>query len=203
MAGNIQMYKTWLPVVLLVIAVTAGAALINKKNGSAGKYVDSSGKIMGSEEYSKWFGKPAPDFTVTDIDGVKHSLSEYRGKNVIVNFWATWCPPCRAEIPHLIQFRAQESTDKTAMLAISNEDVNKLKSFVNAQKINYTVASIGNRELPVPFNDVEYIPTTFFIDPAGRIKTVVVQSLSLEQIKSILNAKTTTNDNDAQQKTGG
>jgi peroxiredoxin len=192
MAKNLQTYKTWLPIVLVAGAIAIGATIIDMKNQSAGQYVGSSGKIMGAKEFSQWFGKIAPDFTVTDINGIKHSISDYRGKNLIVNFWATWCPPCRAEIPHFIQLREQESTDTLAMLAISTEDVNALKKFVKAAKINYTVASLGNKELPGPFAIIEYIPTTFFIQPDGRIKTVMVQSLSLEQIKAILNAK---NDN--------
>ncbi len=186
MTGNSQIYKTWLPIVLVIAAIAGGTSILNMKNRSAGKNTESSDKITGNEAFAQWFGKQAPDFTVTDIDGIKHNLSDYRGKYLMVNFWATWCPPCRAEIPHLIQLRNQESTDKLAMLAISTEDVNTVKKFVKAEKINYTAASLGSSELPAPFADVEFIPTTFFIDPDGRIKTVVVQSLSLEQVKTIL-----------------
>ena len=107
----------------------------------------------------------------------------------MVIFWATWCPPCRAEIPHLIELRKQESEANLAMLAISTEEQGTVKDFAKANKLNYTVAALGNTSLPSPFMDIEFIPTTFFINPDGKIKTVVVQSLNLNQIKAILNAK--------------
>ena len=160
-------------------------------------YVNESGNIVipADNSFSKWFGKEAPDFTVTDVQGNKHSLSDYRGKNVMVVFWATWCPSCNAEIPHLMDLKKQESEDNLAILALSGEDSDTVKKFAEARKINYTAATLGNSYLPEPFIDVEYIPTAFFIDPDGKIKTVVVQSLTLEQMKTILEAKTTVNDN--------
>lgn len=183
--------KSKLPITLIVIAVIAIVIIATNKNSSTSNIVDKSGNIIISESnpFSQWFGKEVPDFTVTDIDGNKHSISDYRGKNLMVIFWATWCPPCRKEIPHLIELRKQESEDNLAMLAISTEKPEDVKTFAKNQKLNYTVATLGNSFLPRPFAEIQYIPTTFFIDTDGRIKTVVVQSLNLEQIKTILNAK--------------
>ncbi|MBN2588885.1 MAG: TlpA family protein disulfide reductase [Sedimentisphaerales bacterium] len=170
-----------IPIAIITIAVIAVGTFATLKKQS----------VTASDSFSQWFGTDAPDFTVTDIDGNKHSISDYRGKNLIVIFWATWCPPCRAEIPHLIELRNQESEDNLAMLAISNEDTEKVKNVAKEQKLNYTVASLGNTPIPRPFAEVKAIPTSFFINPDGKIKTVVVQSLTLKQIKTILNAKTT------------
>ncbi len=86
-----------------------------------------------------WHGKPAPDFTLQDIKGQTHKLSDYKGKNVMLVFWATWCGPCKMEVPHLIEFRNSNSSNELAILAISNENAEKVKQFVEAQKINYTV----------------------------------------------------------------
>ena len=175
--------KILFPVLIFVFGIIAVAMYVNK-----------SGRIVNSENntFSQWIGKEAPDFTVTDINGNKHSISDYRGKNLVVVFWATWCPPCRAEIPHLIELRNQESEEKLAMIAIStSEDADTVKNFAKQQSLNYTVAALGNSYLPSPFANIEFIPTTFFIDPDGKIKTVVVQSLTLKQINAIINAKTT------------
>ena len=189
--------NSWSSIILIGAVVAAGAIVTTLKKPSISEYVNKSGNIVVPQEssFSKWFGKEAPDFTVTDTEGNTHSLSDYRGRNVMVVFWATWCPPCNAEIPHLKELRKQESEDKLAILAISSSENNEtVKSFVKAKEINYTVATQGNAYLSGPFSNVQYIPTSFFIDPDGRIKTVVVQSLTLEQMKTILEAKTTVND---------
>ena len=180
--------KTWIPIVLIGVVLVAGAVVITLRNNQAAtEYVDDSGNIVVSQNnpFSQWFGKSAPDFTVTDIEGKQHSLSDYIGKNVLVVFWATWCPPCRVEIPHLIELRKQESEDDLAIIAISNEGPEELKNFAEKKQINYTVATVGNSVIPSPFIDVQYIPTSFFIDSKGRIKNAVIQSLTLEQIKNI------------------
>ncbi len=203
MTDEAKQNNSWIPLVVVAAIIVVGIIVTSMKNSSVEEYVNDSGNIVvpSDSSFSKWIGKEAPDFTVTDIEGKKHSLSDYRGKNVMVIFWATWCPPCNAEIPHLIELRKEMSEDKLAMLAISTEDAETVKNFVNSRKMNYTVAVLGNSYLPGPFADIEYIPTSFFINPDGRIKTVVVQSLTLEQIKAILAAttteepKTTINDN--------
>ena len=180
-----------IPILIIVVAVIAVTSISKLRNQSVAEYVNDSGEIVASKSnsYSQWFGQDAPDFTVTDIDGNIHSISDYRGKNLMVVFWATWCQPCKEEIPHLIELRKQESEDNLAILAISSEKADTVKNFAKVMELNYTVAPLGNILLPRPFAEVNAIPTSFFIDPNGKIKTVVVQSLTLKQIKAILNAK--------------
>ena len=183
--------KSLIRILIITAVLSLAVTILNHKSLSIADYVDKSGNIVVSKNnsFSQWIGQEVPDFTVTDIEGNKHSISDYRGKNLVVLFWATWCPPCRAEIPHLIELRNQESEDNLAMLAISNEDSDTVINFAKAHKLNYTAATLGNTSLPRPFAEVRAIPTSFFIEPDGKIKTVVVQSLNLEQIKTILNAK--------------
>jgi thiol-disulfide isomerase/thioredoxin len=144
--------------------------------------------------YKNWVGKDAPDFTVTDINGQKHTLSEYRGKNVMLIFWATWCGPCIAEIPHLIELRKKIGEDKLAMLAISYIDFRNtteaVKRFVAANPIiNYTVTSTDISTMPRPYNLVNGIPCSFFIDPNGKIKLATEGMMPLPKMKAIIEAE--------------
>src|SRR4029079_7901937 len=84
---------------------------------------------------------PVSDFTVTDLDGRAISSADLRGKGVLINFWATWCPPCRAEIPDLIKLQ-DKYRDKLVVVGISEDEVppDEVKAFVVAQKMNSPVA---------------------------------------------------------------
>jgi cytochrome c biogenesis protein CcmG/thiol:disulfide interchange protein DsbE len=135
--------------------------------------------------FTAWYGKPAPDFALTDLDGKEHKLSDYKGKKVLLVLWATWCPPCRKEIPDLIELRETVSEDKLAMLAISNEKPDLVKSFVAQAKLNYTVL-LDQGTLPGPYNTIKAIPSSFFIDPEGKIKLATSGLVSLSEIKAIL-----------------
>ena len=135
-----------------------------------------------------WYGKPAPDFALNDLDGKEHKLSDYKGKKVLLVFWATWCPPCRKEIPDLIELRETASEDKLAMLAISNEKPDLVKSFVAQAKLNYT-ALLDQGTLPRPYNTINAIPSSFFIDTEGKIKLATSGLVSLSEIKAILQAE--------------
>jgi peroxiredoxin/heme exporter protein D len=134
-------------------------------------------------------GRTAPDFTLTDIIGKEHKLSDYRGKDVMIIFWATWCGPCLIEIPHLMALRSTVNEDKLTMLAISNENPALVKNFVANRKINYTVFSSNTFALPSPYSRVRSIPCSFFIDSQGRIKLATEGTLSLGDMKAILRAQ--------------
>ena len=137
-----------------------------------------------SQVISEWIGKPAPNFTVTDIDGKTFILSQQKGKDVMVVFWATWCPPCKSEIPNLIKLRNMYSVDKLAIIAISDEADKTLITFRQVNDLNYTVASMKN--LPAPYNEVTAIPTVLLIDNNGIIRNSAEGYHDFEELKSML-----------------
>jgi cytochrome c-type biogenesis protein len=143
--------------------------------------------------YTSLYRKPAPDFILTDITGKVHKLSDYRGKDVLLIFWATWCPPCRMEVPDLIELRRTVSEDKLAMLAISNERPDVVKKFVADQMINYTIF-LDKGNMPAPFGFMRIyrttgVPCSFFINAEGKIKLAASGLLSLDEIKAVLHAE--------------
>ena len=144
--------------------------------------------------FTSWYGRQAPDFTLTDITGKEQRISNHRGKNVIIVFWATWCGPCLMEIPHLIELRKTISEDDLAILAISYiteyppNTAEMIKSSSASEKINYTVLAIDVDDVGVPYNTISGIPCSFFIDPEGKIKLATSGLLSLGEIKAIIQA---------------
>lgn len=124
----------------------------------------------------------APDFSIKDVNGNPIKLSDLKGRRVILDFWATWCPPCRKEIPHFIELRSMTKEEELAVIGISSENPETIRSFAIKNKINYPVASAG--DLPSPFSDVDSLPTTFFIDRKGIIQNVLVGYNSLEVLRA-------------------
>lgn len=142
--------------------------------------------------YASWYGKMAPEFTLTDLDGKAHKLTDYRGKDVMLVFWTTWCPPCRTEIPDLIALRNRVSREKLAILAISNENPGLVKKFAALHKMNYTIL-LDKGNMPAPFGVMRIystigIPGSFFVNPEGKIKLATSGTLSLGEIKAIMEA---------------
>ena len=173
-------------VVTVLASVKNRLSLPQDTTGKSLEYIAETPKTWDIA-FASSFGKDAPDFSVDDIEGKTHKLSDYRGRNVVVVFWATWCPACNLEIPHLIELRNMFAEDKLAILAISDEEPEHLKNFAESKDINYTVTSLGDSPLPEPFANVASIPTTFFIDPEGKITFAAVGVVSLADAKVIMN----------------
>ena len=112
----------------------------------------------------------APDFTVKDSAGADLRLSSYRGKVVLLNFWATWCAPCKAEIPWFTEFERSYGDRGFAVIGVSMDEGGwqPVKPYVEAAKINYRVA-IGDEKLAHTYGGLESLPETLLIDRKGRI----------------------------------
>lgn len=118
-----------------------------------------------------WQGVLAPDFSVTDLDGRTIHMADLKGKRVVLNFWATWCPPCVAEIPGFIKLRSATSPTNVVIIGISTDDLDTQKAFAQRQGINYPLSLMGN--VPSPYQDVDAIPVTMVIDRRGIIQHVL------------------------------
>jgi peroxiredoxin len=135
----------------------------------------------------------APDFTLEDINGKVWKLRDFRGKIVMVNFWATWCNPCKAELPYFQTIYDSEdwSEDDLVIFAISKESKATVLNWINSQEKEYTFTflldSKGEVNTLYGFTDQTSIPRTFFIDAEGIIKKIKVDSFSnTTEIENIL-----------------
>ncbi len=126
--------------------------------------------------------RPAPDFTYTDIYGKKHAMAELKGKVIIINCWATWCPPCKEEIPALAKF---QTAHPVTILGVSyDEEVDDINSFLKTdtgKKINYPVIFASSH--PNFFGEIGAFPTTFFIDKSGRVRKEHLGLLTYEELE--------------------
>jgi len=122
----------------------------------------------------------APDFSTIALDGRSFTLSSLRGKVILLNFWATWCPPCRGEIPDLIQLNNDYKTAGLAMVGVSLDNKpSVVREFVKKKRINYTILPI-TKNISAKYNDIVGIPTTFIIDKNGYIVKKYVGAVEKE-----------------------
>lgn len=125
-------------------------------------------------------GQTAPAFTLKDTTGRKVSLADYKGKAVIVDFWATWCAPCKVEIPWLEKFHDQYASQGLEILGVSEDDLDPddrakllqekkdIADKAAQMKINYPVL-IDDASVSTPYGGIDGLPTTFFIDRTGKV----------------------------------
>lgn len=133
-------------------------------------------------------GQPAPDFSVTTLDGKQLTLASFRGKVLVLNFWATWCPPCIDEVPGLKALQAEFPNRKVEILAIS-VDTNPaaVQRFVQTFQLNYAVARDGSWGIAHRYG-TKKLPETYIIDPEGNLARKVVSEADWKspQLRRIL-----------------
>lgn len=135
--------------------------------------------------------KLAPYFTLPDVNGKMVSLRDFKGKVLILDFWATWCPPCREEIPHFQNLYAQYKGKGLEIIGIAIDQGGRaaVKPFVEANRISYTIL-IGSEEVTNTYGGIIGIPTTFVVDRKGNIVKKYVgfrdKEVFEEDIKALL-----------------
>jgi peroxiredoxin len=125
------------------------------------------------------------DFTLKELNGKAWTLKEQRGKVVVLNFWATWCPPCRKEMPDLEALYQQFKDQGLVILAISDEDAGKVKPFIAQQKVTYPVLLDPGRKVNELFQ-IEGIPKTFVYDRNGKLVTQSIDMRTRRQFLEML-----------------
>jgi thiol-disulfide isomerase/thioredoxin len=134
---------------------------------------------------SPLLGKPAPEFSLQDLSGKKVSLSSYRGRAVMINFWATWCGPCKIETPWLVELRNEYASKGFEILGISAEaddladndkagwakDKAAISAFARQEHMQYPVLINGD-SISTTYGGLDAMPTSFFVDRAGKVVAV-------------------------------
>jgi thiol-disulfide isomerase/thioredoxin len=157
---NLQLFAA-----LLLCTSVAGCSRGSRPAASGGSQPSADAPVV------KLLKDPAtvPPFTVVDLNGRTVSSADLKGKVVLVNFWATWCPPCRAEIPDLVKLQ-QKYKDTVVVLGISEDEIPpaEVKAFAANMNMNYPVA-MSTPELKKIFRGISALPTTFVIDREGKL----------------------------------
>lgn len=135
------------------------------------KTEEQSAKPSADEATAGQDFESAPSFTLKDLDGNDVSLSDFEGKLVILDFWATWCPPCVMEIPHFIELYEQYKDRGFAMVGISldREGIDVVRAFAQKHDMNYPIL-MSDGQVAQAYGGINSIPTTFILDSAGNIR---------------------------------
>jgi peroxiredoxin len=135
-----------------------------------GRYLSRYHSHHGAAMVGDVRGMQAPDFELTSLDGKRVKLSDFRGKAVVLNFWATWCPPCKVEMPWFVEFQKQHEKDGLVILGIAMDDSEpqKIAQFTSEMGVNYPVL-LGTDKVSEQYGNVEFLPTTFYVDRHGKI----------------------------------
>lgn len=128
--------------------------------------------LAGGSSYAKTFllNRPAPEFSRRDLDGARFSLADYRGKVVLLNFWATWCAPCLTEMPQFMEWQKQYAAQGFQVVGVSIDD-SEAPAARTAEKLrlNYPVV-MGDATLAEQYGGVLGVPVTFLIDRYGIVR---------------------------------
>lgn len=118
--------------------------------------------------------QPSPALKLKDIHGRAFYLADYKGKVVLINFWATWCPPCRTEIPELIKWQREYRHYGLQVIGVTYppQKVAEVRRFTRKMRVNYAVA-LGTKATKLLFSESETLPMTVVIDRAGNVRDVI------------------------------
>jgi peroxiredoxin len=153
-----------------IVFITVAAFLILLVSIAVRSSRSSSPTLSTASNGANTDAKPAPQFELKTLDGRVVKLSDFRGKAVILNFWATWCAPCRVETPWLVQLYRDYNGQGLEIVGISMDDggPHLVEKFVHEMNVNYTVL-MGNNSVSETYGGLRFLPQTFLIDRDGNI----------------------------------
>jgi peroxiredoxin len=133
-------------------------------------------------------GKAAPGFTLKDLSGNKVSLSDFKGHPVVVNFWATWCGPCKLEMPWFQEFSSKYQPQGLQVLGLAQDDGASVKDIAEAAKhigVSYTIL-MPDDKVAKAYGGVDYLPETFYIDRTGKVVEVTAGAPSKQEMEALI-----------------
>jgi peroxiredoxin len=130
---------------------------------------------------------PAPAFAVPDLDGRTQRLEDQRGKVVLVNIWATWCEPCKSEMPKLDRLYRERKDQGFIVLGLSGEDVAVQRKFLEQIRVTYPLLTI-NGQVPSLYRDIARYPAIFLIDRGGKLQSAPSPVQPFEKVESAVDA---------------
>ncbi len=140
---------------------------------------------------------PKEDIKFIDLDGKESKLSDYKGKWVIINLWATWCPPCLVEIPDLVMFHEEHKDKDAIVIGVNYEtiDLEKVKVFAESQMINFPVARFETKAdgRTTPFGPLQGLPTTYMVAPDGSVVAARTGMVDQKMLESFMQTYTEMN----------
>jgi thiol-disulfide isomerase/thioredoxin len=135
---------------------------------------------------SAQIGKPIANFSLTDLKGVTHSIVDYKSRPVLINGWATWCPPCKAEMPALHEFYLKHQAEGFELLAVnSGESRSAVRSFIDQKGFTFPVLLDTNKDV-LDGLGVSGLPTSIFVGRDGTVKTICIGGLTPDAIEQQL-----------------
>lgn len=168
------------PVILIVVAIVISVMLVFgiQKTRHA-----SSGSLQGGGASLQ--GQLAPDFSLASLDGGTLKLSDFRGKAVLLNFWATWCEPCKIEMPWFVELQKKYGPQGLQILGVAMDDASakEISEFARKMGVNYPIV-IGKEAVGDQYGGLPYLPSTFYIDRDGKVVQRVFGLVSRSEIES-------------------
>jgi cytochrome c biogenesis protein CcmG/thiol:disulfide interchange protein DsbE len=158
--------------VITILAALLGTAWIHISR------VPPEGAVAADRPPAPQVGHPAPDFTLTTIEGERISLEDLRGQAVLINFWATWCGPCAAEMPDIQDVYEAYAEDGFVVLAIDDAESERIvQAYVDDLGLTFPIAIDVARDVQLSYQ-VRAMPTSYFIDKDGIVRQVVFGSMT-------------------------
>ena len=185
-------------IVVLLVAAMIGTYVKQQIDKDREIETTSLGKEMDGRKIGLKNGDTPPDFTLTSLDGKDVTLSELRGKKVVLNFWATWCPPCKAEMPHMQNYYEQYAKkDNVEIIAVNltqaerdvtdDAKVDSVMTFRDSFNLTFPILLDPKNSAGEDYQ-ILTIPTTYFIDSNGYIQRAIKGPMNVEMLKQYVEA---------------
>jgi peroxiredoxin len=168
------------PVILIVVAIVISLMLVFGIQKA--RHNNTSGSLGGQ---SKLQGQLAPDFSLTALDGKTVKLSDFRGKAVLLNFWATWCEPCKIEMPWFVDLQKKYGPQGLQVVGVAMDDASPkdIAEFAQKMSVNYPVL-VGKESVGNQYGGIPYLPSTFYISRDGKVVDRVFGLVSRSEIEN-------------------